>query len=46
MKHSGKGSPANAGDTRDMGSVPGSRRSPGVRNGNFAPVFLPGKFNE
>ena len=26
--------PANAGDTRDMGSIPGSRRSPGVGNGN------------
>ena len=26
--------PANAGDTRDMGSTPGSGRSPGVGNGN------------
>ena len=26
--------PAIAGDTRDMGSIPGSRRSPGVGNGN------------
>ena len=26
--------PANAGDTRDMGSVPESRRSLGVGNGN------------
>ena len=25
---------ANAGDTRDMGSIPGSGRSPGVGNGN------------
>ena len=25
---------ANAGDTRDMGSIPGLGRSPGVRNGN------------
>ena len=26
--------PGNAGDTRDMGSIPGSGRSPGVGNGN------------
>ena len=26
--------PANSGDTRDMGSIPVSERSPGVRNGN------------
>ena len=26
--------PANAGDARDAGSIPGSRRSPGVENGN------------
>ena len=26
--------PANAGDTRDKGSAPGSGRSPGVGNGN------------
>ena len=25
---------ANAGDARDMGSIPGLERSPGVRNGN------------
>jgi len=29
-----KNQPANAADTRDMGSVPGSGRSHGVRNGN------------
>ena len=29
-----KNSPANAGDAEDMGSIPGSRRSPGVGNGN------------
>ena len=29
-----KNLPANAGDTRDMGLTPGSRRSPGVPNGN------------
>ena len=27
-------SPANAGDIRDAGSIPGSRRSPGGGNGN------------
>ena len=26
--------PANAGDARDMGSIPGRGRSPGVGNGN------------
>ena len=26
--------PANAGDTRDVGSIPGLRRSPGEVNGN------------
>ena len=26
--------PSDAGDTRDTGSIPGSGRSPGVRNGN------------
>ena len=29
-----KNSPANAGDIRDMGSIPGSGRSPGEGNGN------------
>ena len=29
-----KNLPANARDTRDMGSIPGSGRSPGVGNGN------------
>ena len=29
-----KNSLANAGDTKDMGSIPGSERSPGVRNSN------------
>ena len=29
-----KNSPANAGDIRDVGSVPGSGRSPGGGNGN------------
>jgi len=29
-----KNPPANAGDTRDMGSIPGSGIFPGERNGN------------
>ena len=29
-----KNLPANAGDARDMGLIPGSGRSPGERNGN------------
>ena len=31
---SGKESTCNAGNMRDEGSIPGSRRSPGVGNGN------------
>ena len=30
-----KNPPANAGDARDTGSIPGSRRAPGVGNGNL-----------
>ena len=30
-----KNPPANAGDARDTGSIPGSRRSPGVKPGRF-----------
>ena len=30
-----KNPPANAGDTRDMGLIPGSERSPGEGNGNL-----------
>ena len=29
-----KNPPANAGDARDTGSIPGSGRSPGIGNGN------------
>jgi len=29
-----KSPPANAGDRRDLGSIPGSGRSPGARHGN------------
>ena len=38
-----KKQPANAGDTSDVGSIPGSGRSSVVGNGNPPPVFLPGK---
>ena len=37
-----KNPPANAGDTRDQTSIPGSGRSPGEGNGNPLP-FLPGE---
>ena len=33
--HSGKGLPANAGDTGDVGLIPGSGRCPGEGNGNL-----------
>ena len=35
--------PANAGDSRDAGLIPGSGRSLGVRIWQLTPVFLPGK---
>ena len=38
-----KNPPANAGDMRDMGLIPGSGRSPGGGNDNPTPVFLPGE---
>ena len=38
-----KNLPANAGDIRDMGSIPESGRSPGVRHDNQLPVLLPEK---
>ena len=38
-----KNLPANAGDTRDARSIPGSGRSPEGGNGNPTPVFLLGK---
>ena len=34
-----KNLPANAGDARDEGSIPGSGRSPGVGNGNLPQLF-------
>ena len=36
---------ANAGDTRDMDSIPGTGRSPGGGNGNPLQYFLPGKLH-
>ena len=39
-----KNLPANAGDIRDTGSIPGLGRSPGGGHGNqYSPVFLPGE---
>ena len=38
-----KNSPANAGDIKDTGSVPGLRRSPGGKHWQPAPVSLPGE---
>ena len=34
-----KNLPANAGDAKDAGLIPGSRRSPGVGNGTLSSVF-------
>ena len=34
-----KNLPTSSGDARDMGSIPGSGRSPGVRNGNPLQYF-------
>ena len=39
-----KNPPANAGDTRDPGSIPGLRRSPGAEM-EPSSVFLPGKLH-
>ena len=38
-----KNLPANAGDKRDLGSNPGSERSPGGRNGNPLQYSCPEK---
>ena len=38
-----RNSPANAGDIRDEGSIPGLGRSPGAEYGQPTPVFLPGE---
>ena len=37
--------PANVGDARDVGSIPGLGRSPGVGNSNPLQYFLPGKLH-
>ena len=39
-----KNPPANAGDIKDVGSIPGLGRSPGEGHGNPSPVFFPGEF--
>ena len=38
-----KNLPGNAGDTEDLGLIPGLGRSPGEENGNPLQYFLPGK---
>ena len=40
-----KNLPVNAGDVRDVGSIPGSGRSPSGGHGNWQPTpkFLPGE---
>ena len=40
-----KNLPADAVDARDRSSIPGLEGSPGRRNGDLFPVFLPGKFH-
>ena len=44
MALEGENLPPNAGDIRDMGSIPGSGRSTGEGNGNPTPGELPGEF--
>jgi len=41
----GKESACSAGDTGDMGLIPGSERFPWRRRWQPTPVFLPGKFH-
>ena len=40
-----KNSPANAGDLRDVSSIPGLGRFPWKRTWQPTPVFLPGEFH-
>ena len=40
-----KNLPANVGDVRDTGLIPGSGRSPRVGNGNTLQYYLPGRFH-
>ena len=38
--------PANSGNIREVGSIPGLGRSPGVGNGTlYSPLLLPGRFH-
>ena len=39
-----KNLPTSEGDARDVGSVPGSGRSPGLGNGNLLHYFCHGKY--
>jgi len=41
----GKESACNAGDTANLGSIPGSARFPWRRKWQPTPVFLPGKYH-
>ena len=41
-----KNPPANVGDVRDAGLIPGSGRSPGGGHSKTSPVFLPGESHE
>ena len=43
MAQVAKNPPVNAGDTRDVSSIPGRGRSPGEENGKAFLYFLPGK---
>ena len=38
-----KNLPANAGDVRDVGLIPGSGRSPGEGHDQPTPIFFPGE---
>ena len=40
-----KNPPANAGDVRDIGSIPGCGKIPWSRKWQPTPVFLPGQFH-
>ena len=40
-----KNSPTNAGNIRDVGSIPDSERSPGGGAQQPTPIFLPGEFH-
>ena len=40
-----KNPPVNAGDARNVGSIPGSGRFPGERNGNSLQYYLLRKFH-